>query len=319
VSLLEGIEAAVSPEVTVRHAQGAPLAVGERSFVREVELNEDDRSGFAAAVDAARGADVVIFAFGEEAFQTGEGRSQVDVGLKGVQEELLREVLKVNRRVVGVLMNGRPLALGWVAEDVPALVEAWHLGSQAGHAIADVLFGDYNPSGKLPASFPRHVGQEPLYYNAKNTGRPEPTGMVFWSHYTDAPNTPLFPFGHGLSYTTFNVSEPRLAAAEIEPGGELSVEVTVTNTGGRAGAEVVQLYVRDLVGSVTRPVKELKGFRKVELSPGESRTVTFTLGEQDLAFYTAGGVWEAEPGEFEVFVGSSSVEVKAARFTLRGR
>ncbi len=166
-------------------------------------------------------------------------------------------------------------------------------------------------------SRPARLGQEPLYYNAKSTGRPGPSEMVFWSHYTDSPNTPLFPFGYGLSYTTFSYSEPRLDATEIARGGELSVEVTVTNTGDRAGDEVVQLYVRDLVGSTTRPVKELKGFRKIELAPGESRAVAFTLGADDLAFYTARGVWEAEPGEFQVFVGTSSADVQEARFSLR--
>jgi beta-glucosidase len=161
------------------------------------------------------------------------------------------------------------------------------------------------------------VGQEPLYYNHKNTGRPGPSPMVFWSHYADVPNTPLFPFGHGLSYTTFSYSEPRLSAEEIERGGELRVEVTVTNTGQRAGSEVAQLYVRDLVGSTTRPVKELKGFRKVDLAPDEARTVTFTLRADDLAFHTASGTWEAEPGEFQVFVGTSSADVKSAKFRLR--
>ncbi|MDH3745830.1 MAG: beta-glucosidase BglX, partial [Acidobacteriota bacterium] len=265
ISLLEGIEAAVSDDVEVRYASGAELGIGERTFIREVALNESDRSGFAEAVETARGSDVVVLALGEEAFQTGEGRSQVGIGLKGVQNELLREVVAVNENVVVVLMNGRPLAIPEVAESVPALVEAWHLGSQAGHAIADVLFGRINPSGKLPVSFPRHVGQEPLYYNAKNTGRPGPSDMVFWSHYTDAPNTPLFAFGHGLSYTSFEVSEPRLSAEAIERDERVSVEVTVTNTGARAGAEVVQLYIRDLVGSTTRPVKELEGFERIEL------------------------------------------------------
>ncbi len=326
VSLLEGIQAAVGPEVTVRHAPGAALAVGERSFIREIALNQDDRSGFAEAVEAARGASVVVFALGEEAFQTGEGRSQVDVGLKGVQDDLLREVLAVNKNVVAVLMNGRPMTIGHVAGAVPALLEAWHLGSEAGHAIADVLFGDHNPSGKLPVTFPRHVGQEPLYYNHKNTGRPGPSDMVFWSHYTDAPNTPLFPFGHGLSYATFDYSEVSLSAATLfrlppsgvtPQDGELEVRVKVTNTGDRAGSEVVQLYVRDLVGSTTRPVKELKGFEKIHLDPGQSRAVTFTLAAGDLAFYTARGAWEAEPGDFEVFVGTSSADVKSARFTLR--
>ena len=268
VSLLEGIQAAVSPATRVVHAEGAKLATGQRAFPNELTFNTDDRSGFAAAVDAARGADVVVMALGEDGFQTGEGRSQVDIGLKGLQQELLRAVLEVNKKVVVVLMNGRPLAIPGVVEAVPAVVEAWHGGSQAGHAIAQVLFGDYNPSGKLPMSFPRHVGQLPYSYNHKNTGRPNPVPVVFWSHYADAPNEPLFPFGFGLSYTTFSYSEPRVSAAEMSRDGELRVSVTLTNTGPRAGSEVVQLYVRDLVGSVTRPVKELKGFQKVALAAG---------------------------------------------------
>ncbi|MCI0347222.1 MAG: glycoside hydrolase family 3 C-terminal domain-containing protein, partial [Chloroflexi bacterium] len=321
VSLLDGIRAAVGPGVAVRHAEGAPIGVGRRSGGLELAINQDDRSGFPAAVAAARGADVVVFAFGEEAYQTGEGRSRADLGLAGLQEELLRAVLAVNPRVVGVLINGRPLAIPWVAANVPALVEGWQLGSQSGHALADVLFGDHNPSGKLPVSFPRHVGQEPLYYNRKPTGRPVPAPgpdpPVYWSHYADVPNTPLFPFGHGLSYTTFAYSPLRLSAAEIERDGALTVEVTVTNTGRRAGAEVVQLYLRDPVASATRPVQELKGFAKIELAPGQSRVVAFTLDADDLAFWTPRGAWEAEPGEFVVFVGGSSADVEEARFTLR--
>ena len=322
VSLLDGIEAAVGPDVTVRHAQGVAIGTGPRSFLHELQIEESDRSGFAAAVEAARGADAVVFALGEEAFQTGEGRSRADLGLAGLQEELLRAVLTVNPKVVGVLMNGRPLAIPSVAENVPALLETWHLGSQAGHAIADVLFGEYNPSGKLPVSFPRHVGQEPLYYNHKATGRPAPPPvpgppMVFWSHYSDVPNEPLYPFGHGLSYSAFEVSAPRLSAAEIARDGELRVEVTVTNTGPRGGAEVVQLYLRDPVAGASRPVRELKGFEKVELAPGESRVVAFTLAAADLAFWTPRGAWEAEPGEFVVFVGTSSADVAEARFTFR--
>jgi beta-glucosidase len=317
VSLLEGIQAAVSPSTRVVHAEGAKLVKGEHSFVFELSFNTDDRSGFGAAVEAARGADAVVMALGEDAFQTGEGRSQVDIGLKGLQEELLRAVLEVNKKVVVVLMNGRPLAIPGVAEAVPALVEAWHGGSQAGHAIADVLFGDYNPSGKLPISFPRHVGQLPLAYNHKNTGRPAPQPIVFWSHYTDAPNEPLFPFGFGLSYTSFAYSEPRLSASEIGRDGELRISVTLTNTGPRAGAEVVQLYLRDLVGSVTRPVKELKGFQKVELAAGQAREVVFTLRASDLAFYTAAGRFEAEPGAFKFFVGGNSRDLKEAGFILR--
>jgi beta-glucosidase len=318
ISLLEGIQAKASPGTEVVHAQGAKLGQGRRSFLFELAIETEDRSGFPAAVEAARGADVVVMALGEDAYQSGEGRSQVDIGLKGLQEELLRAVLEANKKVVVVLMNGRPLAIPGVVESVPAVVEAWHAGSQAGHAIADVLFGDYNPSGKLPMSFPRHVGQLPLAYNHKNTGRPGPQpGFVTWSRYTDAPNEPLFPFGFGLSYTTFSYSEPRLSATEIGPGGELRVTVTLTNTGSRKGAEVAQLYVRDLVGSVTRPVKELKGFQKVELGPGEARELTFTLRPADLAFYTGAGRFEAEPGAFKVFVGGSSRDVKEASFTLR--
>ena len=317
VSLLEGIQAAVSRSTRVVHAEGAKLVKGRRGFAFELTFNTDDRSGFAAAVEAAQGADVVVMALGEDGFQTGEGRSQVDIGLKGLQEELLRAVLEVNKRVVVVLMNGRPLAIPGVVAAVPAVVEAWHGGSQAGHAIAQVLFGDCNPSGKLPMSIPRHVGQLPYSYNHKNTGRPNPVPEVFWSHYTDAPSDPLFPFGFGLSYTTFGYSDPRLSATEIGRDGELRVSVTLANTGPRVGTEVVQLYVRDLVGSVTRPVKELKGFQKVELAAGQSREVVFTLKASDLAFYTASGRWEAEPGAFKVFVGGNSRDLKEAGFSLR--
>jgi beta-glucosidase len=315
VSVLEGIRAAVGRDTHVIHAEGAKLIVGTRDFGSAPEFAEDDRSGFPAALEAARQADVVVMALGEGAFQTGEARSQADIGLKGLQDELLRAVCEANPNVVVVLMAGRPLAIPWMAENVPAIVNAWLLGSEAGHAIADVLFGDHNPSGKLPAVFPRAVGQLPLYYAHKNTGRP-PTEDVFTSRYIDMANEPLYPFGFGLSYTTFEISAPRLSATSMTADGTLEVTTTVKNTGERPGAEVVQLYVRDLVGSLTRPVKELKGFERVTLAPGESRDVSFTLSAEDLAFYTAAGRWEAEPGDFQVFVGSSSRDVKDARFTL---
>ncbi len=317
VSLLDGIKAAVAPATRVLYAEGAPLAVGTRRSSAPLVYNNTDRSGFPAAIDAAREADVVVVAIGEDCYQSGESRSEVDIGLKGLQQELLTRVLEVNRKVVVVLMNGRPLTIEWTAEHAPAIVEAWYLGSQAGHAIADVLLGDYNPSGKLPVSFPRSVGQLPIHYDVKNTGRPGPEAGVFWSNYADSPNTPLYPFGFGLSYTAFTYSQPRLSAMEMARDGRLQVSVTVTNSGRRAGGEVVQLYVRDLVGSVTRPVKELKGFRRVTLQPGQSRDVTFTLGAPDLAFYTARGRWEAEPGAFKVFVGGNSRDVKEAGFRLR--
>jgi beta-glucosidase len=216
-----------------------------------------------------------------------------------------------------VLSSGRPLTIEKQAALVPAVVETWFLGSESGHAIADVLFGDYNPSGRLPVAFPRLVGQLPFTYAHKNTGRPGPSPTVTWSSYNDVSNDPLYPFGFGLSYTTFTYSEPKLSSAEIAAGGTLKVSTTVTNTGTRRGVEVAQLYVRDLVGSVTRPVKELKGFQKVELAPGESREVTFTLTPADLAFYTRGGQWAAEPGAFKVFVGGNSRDTKEAGFSLR--
>jgi beta-glucosidase len=315
VSLLEGIRAAV-PDTSVVHAEGAKIATGRRAFGEELTFTSD-RSGFPAAVEAARGADVVVVAVGEEAFQTGEGRSQVDVGLKGVQEDLVRALLEVNKKVVVVLMNGRPLVLGEAVQAAPAIVEAWDLGSQAGHAIADVLFGDYNPSGKLPVSFPRSVGQLPLYYNHKSTGRGTASPQVFWSHYTDSPNTPLYPFGFGLSYTTFSYSDVHIAPREVDRDGRFRVSVTVTNTGSRAGSEVVQLYVRDLVGSVTRPVKELKAFEKVDIAPGQWRELTFAMRAADLAFYTAERKWEVEPGAFKVFVGGNSRDVNEADLTVR--
>jgi len=316
-SLYEGVQSAVSPQTQVLYAQGAPLVTGERGFATELEFNQTDTS-LEAAVSAARRAEVVVMALGEDCFQSGEGRSQVEIGLKGPQDKLLRAVHEVNPKVVVVLMNGRPLQINWMAEHVPAIVEGWHLGSQAGYALCDVLFGDYNPSGKLPVSFPRAVGQLPLYYNHKNTGRSEPESpnSVFWSHYTDAPNTALYPFGHGLSYTTFEYSDIQLSADTVAMDGELEVSVTVTNTGERFGAEVVQLYIRDLVASTTRPVKELKGFRKIELSPGNSQEVTFTLKAEDLAFYNRNGAWTAEPGAFKLFIGGNSRDVQEADFVL---
>ena len=316
ISLLEGIKAAVSPSTKVIYAEGTTLNTGGRTMQAPPVYNTTDRSGFADAVAAARQADVVVLAIGEDAFQSGEGRSQADITLKGLQEELFRAVFEVNRKIVVVLMSGRPVVLG-SSLDAPALLEAWHAGSEAGHAIADVLFDAYNPTGRLPVSFPRSVGQLPMTYARKNTGRPGPESTVFWSHYTDVPNDPVFPFGYGLSYTSFSYSPVRLGATEMTSDGQLRVAVTVTNNGTRPGGEIVQLYVRDLVGSVTRPVKELKGFQRVDLAAGESREVVFVLRAPDLAFYTARGRWESEPGDFVVFVGGNSRDTKEARFTLR--
>ena len=307
VSLLEGIQKLLPKSTTISYAKGVELGLGDRDFVRELKVNQDDFTGIEEAVKIAKEAEVVILAIGEEAFQAGEARSQVNIDLTEPQKRLFEQVQKVNKNIIVVLMNGRPMAIPEIAEKAPAIVEAWHLGSRSGNAIAKVLFGDYNPSGKLPVSFPRHVGQLPLYYNAKTTGRPvNNDGMVFWSHYTDELNTPLFPFGHGLSYTDFTYSDFTLSANTFKKGERLTATVTVTNSGKVAGKEVVQLYIRDLFRSLTRPVKELKGFEMISLKPGESKTVNFTIDEKMLQFYTAAKKWEAESGDFKAFVGGSS-------------
>jgi len=213
-------------------------------------------------------------------------------------------------------MNGRPLTIPWIAENVPAILETWFLGTRAGDAIADVLFGNYNPSGKLPVTFPRSIGQIPLFYNAKNTGRPMEPDNKYTSKYLDLPNTPQWPFGFGLSYTTFSYSDIKLDKQKIKMNEPFHVSVTVTNTGKYLGEEVVQLYVRDMVGSVTRPLKELKGFQKISLKPGEAKEVVFTLTSNDLKFYDIAMKYTCEPGDFKVFVGTNSSDVKEADFIL---
>jgi len=245
-------------------------------------------------------------AIGESAYQTGEGRSQVSLDLPGLQSELLKEVFKVNKNIVLVLMNGRPLVLNWESENIPAILECRHLGSEAGNAIADVLFGDYNPSGKLPVSFPHSVGQEPLYYNHKNTGRPFNPVHVTYAGYRDSPKTALYPFGYGLSYTKFSYDNLSIDKKSMHKNESATVSVEVKNTGNRDGEEVVQLYIHDVTGSLTRPVRELKGFQKIFLKAGESKTVSFKIDNEVLKFYTARNKWETEPGEFEIFVGGSS-------------
>ncbi|WP_299898229.1 beta-glucosidase BglX [uncultured Aquimarina sp.] len=318
VSLLEGIKAAVSSSAKISHAKGVEIGVGERSFVRSLKVNRDNFEGIENAVSVAKGAEVVVLALGEEAFQSGEARSQVSIELTPPQQKLFDAVYAVNKNIVVVLMNGRPMALSNIAEKASAILETWHLGSTSGNAIADVLFGDYNPSGKLPVSFPRHGGQAPLYYNVKNTGRPvNQDGMVFWSHYTDEKNDALFPFGHGLSYTDFEYKDLKVSAPTFSAGGKLLVSVIVKNTGKVKGKEVVQLYLRDLIGSLTRPVKELKGFQLIELGPQESKTVTFTIDEKTIQFYTANKKWEAEPGDFKVFIGGSSKTELESNFSFK--
>ena len=307
VSVLEGLQKYSGNQLT--YSKGADVTEGRTQFIWETKINTTNKSGFPAAISVAKDADVVIMVLGEHGLQSGEGRSRTDIGLPGVQQELLEAVLKVNPNVVLVLNNGRPLAIPWADENIPAIVEAWQLGTQSGNAIAQVLYGDYNPSGKLPMTFPRTVGQVPIYYNFKNTGRSamnEPES-VFWSHYIDEKNTPLYAFGHGLSYSKFEYIKLQLSSPSFTKNGKIMVSVTVKNTGKVTGKEVVQLYIRDLIGSVTRPVKELKGFEMIELQPNEMKEVTFEINEKTIEYFTANRKWEAEPGDFKVFIGGSSV------------
>lgn len=304
VSVLDGIKAAVSPSTKVIYSKGC-------------NINDDSTTLFNQAVAAASQADVVVMAVGEGAMYTGEAFSRANLNIPGNQVDLIREVKKTGKPVVVLLMNGRPLTISWVAGNVDAILDTWLLGSQAGNAIADVLFGKYNPSGKLPISFPLISSQVPVYYNHKSTGRPKFNQKErYTSGYMDIPNEPLYPFGFGLSYTTFSYSNIKLSSNQMKMNDSITISVTVKNTGKYNGEEVVQLYVRDLVGSVTRPVKELKGFRKVMIKAGESADISFTLKSADLAFYTRDMTFKAEPGDFKVFVGTSSANCKEAGFTL---
>nr|WP_315183082.1 beta-glucosidase BglX [uncultured Flavobacterium sp.] len=308
VSVLEGLENYKGNQLN--YAKGADVSVGRTQFIWETKINTTDKSGFAEAIATAKQADIVVMVLGEHGLQSGEGRSRADIGLPGVQQELLEAIFKVNPNVVLVLNNGRPLAIPWADEHIPAIVEAWQLGTQSGNAIAQVLYGDYNPSGKLPMTFPRNVGQVPIYYNYKNTGRPvmnEPDS-VFWSHYIDEKTTPLYPFGYGLSYSKFEYSDMQLTSNSFAKNGKIEVSVNIKNTGKVTGKEVVQMYIRDLIGSITRPVKELKGFEMIELKPNETKKVVFLIDEKTIQYFTANAKWESESGDFKVFIGGSSAK-----------
>ena len=302
VTLLAGIRAAV-PGAAVTYATGCAVKDG-------------GDEGFAAAVKAARAADAVVLALGEAGDMTGEATSRAFLDLPGRQEALAKAVLAAGKPTVVVLLNGRPLTLAALAASAPAILEAWQPGTEGGRAVADVLFGDANPGGKLPITFPRAVGQIPLYYNHKNTGRPPEDDNHYTSKYQDLPVTPLFAFGHGLSYTTFALSGLTLGAERIRPDGSMPVTVVVENRGTRAGDETVQLYIRRASGSVTRPVRELKGFSRVPLKPGERKEVSFLLTPKELGFYGADMRWSVEPGDVEVFVGTSSASGLTGRFAI---
>jgi len=281
-------------------------------YAKGCEVDGDNKDGFAEALATAKQADVVILSIGERRDMSGEAKSRSDLHLPGVQEDLVKAIQATGKPVVVLVNAGRPLIFNWTADNVPAIVYTWWLGTEAGNAIANVLFGDYNPSGKLPMTFPREVGQIPIYYNHFSTGRPAPnenaTGYV--SSYIDLKNSPRFPFGYGLSYTKFDYSGLKLSSAKIKSNETIKVSFQLSNVGRLAGEEVVQLYLKDKFGSVIRPVLELKDFQKVKLSAGESKTIEFTIDKEKLSFYNDKVEWVAEPGDFEVMIGTSSADIK---------
>ncbi|MDD3721386.1 MAG: beta-glucosidase BglX [Lutibacter sp.] len=289
-------------------------------FTQGCEINSENTTDFQNAINIAKKADVVVMVMGESEGMSGEAASRTNLDLPGNQKELLKAIKKTGKPIVLVLMNGRPLTLEWENENMDAILETWFPGTMGGYAIADLIFGDANPSGKLTMTFPRNVGQIPIYYNVKNTGRPyEANGpeQKYRSRYLDVPNSPLYPFGYGLSYTTFTYTDFTINKKEYTFKENINISVTVTNTGAFKGEEVVQLYIRDMVGSITRPLKELKRFEKVMLEPNESKKVTFTLTSDDLAFYTKDMSFKAEAGNFKLFVGTNSDELLETNFTLK--
>lgn len=281
-------------------------------YAKGSEVEGENRDGFAEAIEIAKQADVVIMSIGENAGMSGEAKSRSNIHLPGVQEELVKAIHATGKPVVVLINAGRPLIFNWTADNVPAILYTWWLGSEAGNAIADVLFGDANPSAKLPITFPRSEGQIPIYYNHFNTGRPSNTEMAtqYTSAYTDLPTSPRFPFGHGLSYTEYQYADLKLDKPKVRGRETLNVTLSVTNTGKVQGEEIVQLYLRDLVSSVVRPVKELKDFRKIYLRPGETRAVTFVIDREKLSFYNEKLQWQAEAGEFELMIGVSSADIR---------
>lgn len=322
VSVIEGIKN-VAPGANIIYAKGAnisddPMLVKRTNVFPPDEIVLDKRSAddmIAEAVDAANRADVVVAVVGEAADMTGEASSRSDIGLPESQLNLLKALVKTGKPIVMVLFNGRPMTINWEAEHMNAILDAWFGGTEAGNAIADVLFGNYNPSGKITATFPRSVGQIPIFYNHKNTGRPynNEDFAKFKSDYLDISNEPLFPFGYGLSYTTFGYSDVKLSNTNLKGNETLTAAVTLTNTGKHAGEEVVQLYITDVVASVTRAVKDLKDFQKIMLQPGERKVVTFTITPEQLKFYNSNLKYDWESGDFIIHIGTSSANVKSAK------
>jgi len=304
VTLLEGVKNKLGEKVKIMYAKGT-------------EINTKSTKGFAAAVQLAKKADVVLLAIGESSNMSGEASSRANINVPGNQLALADAVLKANKNTVIILMNGRPLTIPHLDKVAPAILETWFAGTEAGNAIADIVFGDYNPSGKLTMTFPRCVGQIPIFYSHMNTGRPYNPNNHYTTHYLDCPNTPLYPFGYGLSYTSFSYDSLSVDKSKITKKDTLRVTVVLKNTGNYDGTEVAQLYIRDLVGSVTRPVKELRGFQRVFLRKGESKNLTFKLTNEDLSFYRKNMTYGSEPGRFEVFVGGSSGTKYKTGFILK--
>ncbi len=281
-------------------------------YAKGCEVDGDNKDGFAEAVATAQQADVVILSIGERRDQSGEAKSRSNLGLPGVQEDLVKAIQATGKPVVVLINAGRPLVFNWTADNVPAIVYTWWLGTEAGNAIANVLFGDYNPSGKLPMTFPREVGQVPIYYNHFSTGRPakDENATNYVSAYIDLKNSPKFPFGYGLSYTQFGYSDLKLSSTKIKSNETIKVSFQLSNVGKVAGEEVVQLYLKDKFGSVVRPVLELRDFQKVKLNAGETKTIEFTIDKEKLSFYNDKLEWGAEPGDFELMIGTSSADIK---------
>ena len=325
VSLLEGLKEVAGDGVKILYSRGSNLDTDslfdERAGMFGKSLKRDPRSAteiLQEALNTASQADVIVAALGESAEMTGESSSRSNIEIPQVQQDLLKALLKTGKPVVLVLFTGRPLAIKWENDRVPSILNVWFGGSEAGHAIADVLFGDVNPSGKLSTTWPQNVGQVPLYYNHKNTGRPLAEGawfQKFRSNYLDVSNDPVYPFGYGLSYTHFSYGDLLLSSTSLKGNQKLTATVMVTNDGGKDGKEVVQLYIRDLVGSITRPVKELKGFQKIGLKAGESKKVTFTITPEDLKFYNNDLKYDWEAGDFEIMAGGNSRDVKPVKIT----
>ncbi len=302
--------------VTLLAAVKAKLPAARVLYAKGCGIDGDVTDGFEEAIRIAREADALIVAIGESAEMSGEAAVRTSLDLPGRQLDLVKALLAVNKPLVAVLMNGRPLSINFIAQRVPAILETWYAGTQGGHAIADVLFGDVNPGGKLPVTFPATVGQVPIYYNHKNTGRPPNASNKYTSKYLDAPWTPLYPFGFGLSYTKFRLSDLRLSATRIRPDGRLTASIDVQNIGGRTGDEVVQLYIRDVASSTTRPVLELKGFERVTLKPSERRRVEFELSSKHLGFWNREDRFVVEQGAFKIRIGTSSVDPNALETNL---